>query len=215
MDHFLCPGEVQEVFGDKPTKLDVRFAYEDIEDIFPQYYKLYGQSSGLKAYSDGISLWAKGQKQGEWIESESPIKTELEEQGFKPTGTLKFILPKVSLAGEYQIITHSFNSIVKLNSSINYIQHLFGRIQSLPLKLILEPSNAYINIGGKPAKKTVYSMRLHFEEKEIMNFIKKRKEALAQLSGVPLTIESPKHEVTFDEEDEEELDEVEAKVQRS
>lgn len=195
LDYFLCPGEVQEVYGEKPTKLDIRFAYNYLDDIFPQFYKLYGSSAGLKAYSDGVKLWTKGDQPGKWIESKAPSKEELEKAGFRSTATLVFVLPKVSLAGAYHISTHSFHSIVKLNSSIDYIKHLFGRIQGLPLQLILEGKEAHITINGKPAKKTVYTMRLHFEEAEIMEFVKRRKVALEKMVEEPVALEAPHAEL--------------------
>lgn len=211
LDHFLCPGEVREIYGEKPTVLDIRFPMEHADDIFPQFYKLYGQSAGLKAYSDGETVWTRGEKPGEWLPSKAPSKEDLEKQGYRGTATLNFILPKVSYAGTYQINTRSFHSIVKLNSSIEYIQHLFGRIQGLPLKLMLESTEAHITINGKPAKKVVYTMRLHFDEKEIMEFMKKRGEALAKLAAPAPLIEAPAQveAPVEDEEDEEDFEDEE------
>lgn len=208
LDHFLCPGEVREIYGEKPTVLDIRFPMENIDDIFPQYYKLYGQSAGLKSYSDGITVWTRGDQPGEWITSPAPSKEDLAKQGYKAMGTLNFILPKVSRAGTYQITTRSFHSIVKLNSCIDYIKVLFGRVSLLPLKLILEPTEAHIVIKGVPSKKVVYTMKLHFEESEIMNYMRKRKEALAQFSS-PIQITTKIASLPAAEEEYEEEQEIE------
>lgn len=208
LDYFLCPGEVREIYGEKPIKLDIRFALNHSEDIFPQYWKLYGQSSGLKAYSDGVKLWTKGEKPGVWIESLAPSKEELEKTGFRALGTLSFILPKVSYAGIYQIMTRSFHSIVKLNSSIDYIKVLFGRIDNIPLQLELEPQEAHITINGKPAKKTIYTMKLGFDINQITNFLKKKQEIIEQLNNTPITqISVPQQEENIDEEEENEFQE--------
>lgn len=207
LDYFLCPGEVQEVYGEKPTVLDIRFPLDRPGDIFPQFYKLYGQSAGLKAYSDGVTIWTRGMNPGEWEESPAPSKEKLEAEGFRAMGTLQFILPKVSRAGVYHIVTRSFHSIVKLNSCIDYIRATFGRISFLPLKLVLEPTEAHINIGGKPAKKTVYTMRLDFDEQGIMAFMKQRKEALQQMNQTPVLEPSKPQLEPIAEEEEDEEDE--------
>lgn len=184
--------------------MDIRFALNDSEDVFPQYYKLYGSSAGLKAFSDGVTLHTKGEKPGEWIDSIAPKKEELESQGFKAMGTLSFVLPKVSYAGIYQITTRSFHSIVKLNSSIDYIRRLFGRIDGIPLQLELEPQDAHIKVGGKPAKKTVYTMKLTFDMQQINDFLHKKQQAMAQIQG-PNSIPALTEEFSDDEDDSDEV----------
>ena len=44
MDYFVCPPEVQKVYGEKPKELDVMIPCENIESCFPQYYKMYGST---------------------------------------------------------------------------------------------------------------------------------------------------------------------------
>lgn len=177
--------EVQEKYGAKPRELDILFPMDDADQIFDQYYKLYGQSAGLKAKSDGVTIWTKPEKPGDnWPASPAPSKEELMKMGFRAIGTLTFILPMVSYAGTYQIRTTSYHSIVKLNSSIDYIRTLFGgRIRGLPLKLILEPTEAHITIQGVPSKKVVYTMRLDFDINNIVKYLEKQKEKLGSFSA--------------------------------
>ena len=44
-DYFVCPEEVKAVYGEKPKRLNIAFHSEELEEVFPQYYKLYGRST--------------------------------------------------------------------------------------------------------------------------------------------------------------------------
>ena len=131
-DYFVCPPEVQEKYGDKPRSLDIRLPLEGtVDEIFPQFYKLYGRSAGLKAVSDGERItWLDRDAEGkiiERIERVDDVK-KLEEAGFRPTGTLSFLVPKVSMAGVYQLVTGSFHTIRNINSGLDLIRGIFGRV---------------------------------------------------------------------------------------
>jgi len=67
-------------------------------------------------------------------EGECPCEL-LDEGKCKQSGTLMVILPKVSVGGIYQIRTSSFNSIVDVNSGLDYVQALLGRFALVPLTL--------------------------------------------------------------------------------
>jgi hypothetical protein len=130
--YFVCPPEVQAVFGDKPTELDVMFPLDNIEEVFPQAYKYYGSSKGLKCQGDGEIAYRA--ENGEFVERACPC--ELFDQGkCKQSGTLMVMLPKVSVGGIYQIRTSSFNSIVDINSGLDYVRAIVGRFCMVPLKL--------------------------------------------------------------------------------
>jgi len=59
--YFVCPVEVQKIFEKEPTELNIAFplsgldenGFPDIGGIFPQAYKYYGSSRGLKCVGDG------------------------------------------------------------------------------------------------------------------------------------------------------------------
>ena len=53
----------------------------------------------------------------------------------KQSATLMVMIPKVSVGGVYQIRTSSFNSIVDINSGLDYVRALVGRFCMIPLKL--------------------------------------------------------------------------------
>lgn len=55
VDYFVCPEEVQAVYGEKPTELRIVFLADDLERIASQYYRAYNASSGLICRGDGYN----------------------------------------------------------------------------------------------------------------------------------------------------------------
>jgi len=133
-DYFVVPDEVAEIYGGKPKELDVMLPLNEIEAVFPQAYKYYGSSKGLKCQGDGNVSYRINSETKTMEEGECPCDL-LEEGKCKQSGTLMVILPKVSVGGIYQIRTSSFNSIVDVNSGLDYVQALLGRFALVPLTL--------------------------------------------------------------------------------
>ena len=79
----------------------------------------------------------------------------------KPIGRFLFIVPKAPRVGVYEISTTSFNSIVELNSSIDTILGIAGRISMIPLKLKLVPKET--TVPKSTMKKTIYHLVLEYE----------------------------------------------------
>lgn len=69
------------------------------------------------------------------------------------------ILPEVNLGGVYQLDTGSFYNIVELNSTIDYLKALLGRIALIPLKLRREA----VELPFQGKKRTHYLLKLIFE----------------------------------------------------
>lgn len=186
-DYFVCPPEVQAIYGEKPVHLDIVIPIEgDIDDVFPQWYKLYGRS-GLKGKSDGIHKWTRpANPDDEWVKSPTN-EQELKQLGYKESATLTFILPKVTLSGSYQIVTGSFQSIVNINAMIRMIRGWIGRISGIPLHLHLEPQNVSFQEGEVLKKTTIYSLKLEFNPEEIKNYIA-GKAAAYQIEGPKLAM---------------------------
>ena len=154
LDYFVVPPEVMEIYGDRPKKLDVMLPMENTENFFPQWFKRYGQSKGLICKGDGESATRINEK-GEMEEiaclgPECPytkdrvekLKTETgktlnitHHKECKAIGSLQVILPKVEGLGVYQIDTSSVNSIINLNSCIEMIRGMVGRVSWIPLIL--------------------------------------------------------------------------------
>lgn len=197
-DYFVCPPEVQAVYGPKPTHLDIVIPIEgDIDDVFPQWYKLYG-ASGLKGRSDGIHKWMRPESSDmEWIKSPT-TEAELKEMGFKESATLTFILPKVTLSGSYQIVTSSFQSIVNINAIIRMIRGWIGRISGIPLHLYLEPQHTSFTEKGQLKKTTSYTLKIEFHPEEIKTYLA-NKAAAYSIEGPKLAI--PQGQMTEEPEE--------------
>jgi hypothetical protein len=52
-DYFVVPDEVKAVYGDKPKSLDIMFPTNDLDQVFPCWYKRYGDQWGLICRGDG------------------------------------------------------------------------------------------------------------------------------------------------------------------
>lgn len=160
--YFVCPEEIQSVYGKEPTELDIMFPLNDVEIVFPQYMKLYGKT-GLKCKGDGRNAMAMI---GGVLKEKTCTPGAKECQGCKPIGTLNVLLPKVPGFGVWQIWTSSWNSIVNLNSSIDMIRAMTGgKIAFIPLQLQLQEHNATVTKeDGSQFQKKVYVMTLNINQ---------------------------------------------------
>lgn len=158
VDYFVCPPEVQEVYGEKPRELDIMFPHEDRDVFFPQWYKRYGSGSGLVCKGDGQTATMVA-ADGEMVEIEcNPTECEWSaKKHCRPIGNLLFLLPRVPGLGIYQLDTSSYNSILNVNGGIEFIRGITGgRIAMLPLKLRVIPRE----VAPEGKKKTVWVLEL-------------------------------------------------------
>ena len=151
--YFVCPAEVRAVYGEEPIELDVVFPIDKEEAVFPQAYKLY-MGPSLRCKGDGETALrvagylgaqkdtVKGQIPAEPTAMvEIPCPCPLLDKDSKGrskcnlVGSLSFMLPKVSIAGVYQIDMRGANSILNLNSALALTRSLAGRISMIPFKL--------------------------------------------------------------------------------
>lgn len=135
VEYFVCPPEVQAVYGEKPTELDVMLPLDDPTVVFPQAYKLYGGNQRLKCKGDGetATSWSEDGS----VEISCPCE-QLEEGQCSQRANLMVILPKVSMGGCYQIDTGGINDIIAINSYIandGFLRGLAGRIAMVPFRL--------------------------------------------------------------------------------
>ncbi|MCK9196013.1 MAG: hypothetical protein M0P16_03440 [Syntrophales bacterium] len=150
VNYFVVPPEVEKVYGDKPTELDVMFPLNDIESVFPQSYKWYGGSRGLKCIGNGECAMRLDEKTQSM--RERPCPCELLEQGVcQRRAHLMVMLPKVSMGGIYQFDMGSYHSIIDINSGLDFVQALVGRFAMVPLKLRRVPRETNAN-----GKKTIH-----------------------------------------------------------
>lgn len=174
--HFVCPEEIQRVYGPQPKELDVYLPIDVIETVFPQRYAYYSQSGRLRCAGDGESAlrvfkYVPPAKRNDYKESngEVPDDTDLvdfpctcpllDEGDCSRNATLNVILPKINLGGVYSIVTGSAFSIININSGIDFVKGYFnGRAAMIPL--ILRREEQKIGFEDKMSKHWI--MKLEF-----------------------------------------------------
>ena len=196
-DHFVCPIEVRAVYGEKPKKLDISFHTDNIEEIFPQYYKRYGKSTGLVCKGDGEIANLINPETSEFEEVEclgrgtviDGVRKSCEywEKGqCKTIGNLYFMVRGVNRFGVYQLDTSSYNTILNINGGLDYAKRLTGgRLALIPF--ILEVIPQEVNPEGK--KKTVYVLRLEADIAKMMKSLDLKPQELFLESAKPNEIE--------------------------
>jgi len=182
VDYFVVPEEIKPHVGEKPNKLSIMFPTEEPEIFAPQFMKCYSFTQGLICRGDGMKCRRKVDSQTGGIASHAtehweydvmecdpercPESVGDEETGVKPrcrrVMNLLFVLPDVPGLGVWQLDTSSFYSIVNINSCIDVIRGLCGRISGIPLTLSLEPREV-TPPGIK--KKTIYVLHLRSDLK--------------------------------------------------
>jgi hypothetical protein len=159
--HFVVPQEVEKIYGKEPKAIDVMLPINDIEVVFPQAYKHYGSSRGLKCIGNG-RVAQRVNEDGSFEETECPCE-KLDSNECSQRASLMVILPKVNLGGVYQIDVGSFNSIVDINSGIDYVKALMKealgveRFAMIPLILKREPRETHHD----NKKQMHYTLTLH------------------------------------------------------
>jgi hypothetical protein len=174
-EYFVCPSEVREKYGEKPTELDVMLPVNEQSVIFPQRYIWYGQTKGPKCIGNGQE--AQRSNNGEVVTMECPCE-KLESGECTQRASLQVILPKVNMGGVYQIDTTSYHSIVDINSGMAYIaammKQLIGEERFAMIPLVLKRIARETHEGG--VKGTHYTMHLHsnLDMKELVAFGERR-----------------------------------------
>jgi hypothetical protein len=147
-DYFVCPAEIRKVLGEQPKELNIMFPLNDPEALFPQSYKWFGSSAGLKCRGDGETALRLNEETKEMEERECPCEL-LEEGKCKQRASLLFMMPGIKIGGVYQIDLSSYHSIVDINSSLDYAMAMLGgRIAMVPFILRRVPKETH-NEGKK------------------------------------------------------------------
>jgi hypothetical protein len=170
-DYFVCPPEVCEVFGEQPKALDILIPVEDEEKWASQFYRCYSLTRGLICKGDGetasrmatkgtTELPDAGTKEVEMIDFECKGRDCPDYKvRCKEVMNVQFLLPKVKGLGIYQIDTSSINSIININSCVELIRNIYGKIAMIPLSLTLEPKKVNNPETGKKMEVYVLNLR--------------------------------------------------------
>jgi hypothetical protein len=169
VDYFVCPPEVQNIFGEKPKELRILIPVEDEERFASQYYRCYSKTRGLICKGDGVNaVRMVDEDTGALADSKSKkvVMKDTPCQGrecpdynkqCREVMNLQFLLPEVAGLGIWQVDTGSINSIRNINSASELIKRIYGRISMIPLTLTIEPHEVQ-DPDGK--KRNVYVLNL-------------------------------------------------------
>ena len=203
VEYFVCPPEVQAVYGETPKKLDVIIPLEDQETWASQYYRQYSKTRGLVCKGDGEtcrrmvdtdtgSIAGRDTHEVTWRDGvPCPGKDcpDYKGKACQEVMNLQVLLPKVPGLGVWQIDTGSINSIMNINNCATMIQAMCGRVSWIPLTLTLEPTEVVNPDDGK--KKTVYCMHLRYERSAESLLQDSEKPRLQVLLSSPADDEAP------------------------
>jgi hypothetical protein len=191
--YFVVPEEVQRVYGEQPTELDIMFPVESEDIVFPQKLAMYGRTRGLVCHGDGKDAERLNADTGKWESRTCPCdfrKTDDNPKGdCSETAHLMIILPKINVGGVYQVTTGSYNSIVDINSGMDYVRALIGRIAMVPLKLRREPTDTHHD----QKKQTHYTLKVILDA-TIDGINKLREDSTRVLQTARYQIEAPSEE---------------------
>lgn len=128
-------------------ELPVMIPVEDRNISFPQAWKLYGSSAGLKCIGNGEEASERQGITNNWNDKVCPcnkMRTDENPKGeCTRSGNLQIILPEVNMGGVYQIDIGSINSIIDINSAFKVVPAMVGRIAMVPLKLRRVPTETH------------------------------------------------------------------------
>ena len=179
--YFVCPEEVKKVFGEEPRELRIMFPTEDSRQWASQYLRCYSSSGGLICRGDGETALARVDIRTREISSIEGQATELLEITCNPAKcayyknalcrrvmNLQFILPDCPGFGVYQLDTSSFFSIVNVNSCLELVQGVCGRLSMIPLSLKLVEKE--VQVDGKTKTVRILNLTAPYSLIEIQRY---------------------------------------------
>ena len=152
-DYFVCPPEVQAILGSEPKELDIVFPVESQAVIFSRAYKLYAGPT-LMCKGNGVTaLRVAGylKDQAKTVQGPSPAdphamveipcpcpllqKNEKGRSDCNAVGMLSFMIPKVSIAGVFQIDVKGISSTKNVLAGLAMARSWMGKVAMIPFKL--------------------------------------------------------------------------------
>ena len=172
-DYLVVPEEIKKFVGEKPKQLNIMFPVENPEEFAIQWLRCYSFTQGLICKGNGMMCRRKVDTLTGALADHTTVEWEWKDGltcdpdtcpeycGEKPqcrrVMNLLFLMPDVPGVGVWQLDTTSFYSIININSCLDLIKRLCGRISFIPLSLSLEP-----RIVEPPGikKKTVHILQI-------------------------------------------------------
>ena len=167
-DHFVCPATIRKVYGEKPGVLRILFPSEDDSRWAWQSYRCYSRTRGLICRGDGEKAVALIDRHTGSLVTRDSVKTSRQPILCNPSTCryygrncrrithLQFILPDVPGLGVWQIDTSSYWSMININSGVQLLRQVCGRVSMVPLMLKLVPKA----VQPQGQRRTVYVLAL-------------------------------------------------------
>jgi len=197
-DYFVFPKEHPQyeelvaTFKEEPKELNILIPVEDEDKFASQYYRCYSKTRGLICKGDGETCMRLIDKQTGALADRDSKEVAMEDMACQGTECpdyidlkckelmcLQFLLPEISGMGVWQIDTSSKNSIININSTVEYLRSIYGRVAMIPLILSLEPREVVSPSDGK--KKTVHILNLRSPEK-LLDLAQRARQTTAMLT---------------------------------
>lgn len=182
--------EFAKLYGAKPKTIKIMFPPASPEVFFSQWYKRYGKSTLVKCKGDGevatcvLPEFAEGLTRiGETDQGMIKVRCDGTECPFykdnqcNRMATLQVILPEISGIGVWQINTSSWNSIVNMNSAVDWLKGLCGRYYMIPI--ILMRVETEIQYEGKKSKHYILQIDQNISLMDIQKMALKPAEMIA------------------------------------
>lgn len=185
--------QFHDKYGKEPKSINIMLPVADPEQIFPQWYKRYGASTLLQCKGDGETATCISEEHAKGLkileETDRGVKvaclgTECpyyKQKKCTTVATLQVLLPELEGAGVWQITTGSYHSIVNINSGIDYIAAMAGRINMIPLQL--ERREQEIQYEGKKTKHYILHLNVNVALAELQRY--------AQIDASKILMELP------------------------
>jgi hypothetical protein len=172
--------EYEKLYGEKPKQIRIMFPLPDPSIFFPQFYKRYANGV-LRCKGDGIEAVCISQEHAASLEvlgasemggvrvnckgQDCPF---YQQKKCSESAALSILLPELKGAGVWEIVTGSFHSIVNINSCLEYIKAICGRVHMIPLKL--ERREQEITYEGKKSKHYILHINMDFPLSDLQKF---------------------------------------------
>lgn len=194
------------LYGEKPKQIKIMFPLPDVSVFFPQFYKRYGGSilkckgDGLEAdciskeMAAGLDILRDSERGGVICECKGKDCLYYKQKKCSESASLSILLPELKGAGVWEIVTGSFHSIVNVNSCLDYIKAVCGRVHMIPLTL--ERREQSIVYEGKTSKHYILHINMDFSLSEL------QKLALIDATKIMLELPAPdidKEDIMFHE----------------
>jgi len=170
--------QFKEAYGEKPAHIKIMFPPTVPEIFFAQWYKRYGSGTLLKCkgdgetaicslpeFAEGLEVIGKDEMGLTKVKCLGPECPYQKDRSCHRLASLQVLLPDISGVGVWQINTSSWNSIVNINSALDWLNGLCGRFAMIPMTLMRVPTD--IPYEGKRSKHYVLQIDRNVKLAEI------------------------------------------------